>query len=246
MDITKEIKHFLTYNKETKEYNFEPIIIPDSWSRLKLYKYQELQTYYKSLEGDEKVDIIKILSILTDKSEDDIRLLPIEFINKLMDKTKYLSETPNPPISNYLTIKNEKYYINPLEKLTFGEWVDVNTAMQNNNDDIVTILAILCRKTNEKYDDDYINNKFKDRLEMFRNITVIEAMSVVGFFLKLCQLSITYSPHYIKAILEELEGFANNIENSLRTGARKNFYTFLQKRRLKKYRKLLNQISQTV
>lgn len=237
-----DFKKLFNYNKEKNTVECKAITIPTSWDELKLGQYQNLQAYYKSLKEDEQVDTKKILSLLSNYTEDEVMLLPLSFITTLISKLDFLKELPNPQISNKIEIDNETYYLNNMEDLRFGEWVDSQTAMQNDNNDYATILAILCRKANEIYDQKYINNEFDKRVEMFKNISVNQALSILGFFLKYCEMSKIPSQAFINQVKQEVESYANSIESLIANGDSSRLCTFLLKRKLKKYQSLLKQI----
>ena len=129
-----------------------------------------------------------------------------------------------------------------MEELKFGEFVDVNMSIKNNPNDYASILAILCRKAGEIYDQEFINKKFEERKEMFENISVNQALSVLGFFLKYYEQYRIPSRDCINQVKQEVESYANNIENSLKSGAYSELSTFFAKRKLKKYQQLLKQI----
>lgn len=236
------LNRFFNYNKENNEVEISPINIPTSWDEMNLNTYQKLQKYYKTLNENDKIDLIKLLSILTDKDEDDIRLLPTKFLNILLDKTLFLNEKPEIKETNKIVIDNETYYINTMETMAMGEWVDANTAMDNDGDDYATILAILCRKEGEKYDNDFINNKFEERVRIFKNLSVTNSLNLISFFLRFLDVFLMNSPNSIQGLRQEIEALANSIVTSLNSGDYKGFCSYWQKRKLKKYQKYLSQI----
>lgn len=235
---------FFKFNKKTNEVIFEPITVPTSWDEITLGKYNELQAYYKSLEDKENIDMIKLISILTDKKEDDINLLPAIFIKKILDKLDFLKEIKfNDEISNKILIDGEEYIINNMEDLTFGEWVDVNTSLNNEPDNLIPILAILCRKKGELYDTQYQNKIFDDRLKMFSNISVIDGLKIINFFFHLSEVYMNSSPDCTNQVKQQLNQYAKDIEDSIENGDYYLPYTFYLRRKLRKLQQSLNKIS---
>lgn len=238
----KNLKDLFKINKETKEVELKPINIPTSWDEVKLGTYQKLQEYYKSLKDDEPIDTIKFIALLSNYSEDEVLLLPVAFVNNIVLKLDFLKKIPNPNVSNKITISGETYYLLNMDEMKFGEFTDVNMSIKNNPNDYASILAILCRKPNEIYDQEFINKRFEERKTMFENISVNQALSVLGFFLKYYEQYKIPSVDCINQVKQEVESYANNIENSLKNGDYSALSTFFAKRKLKKYQKLLKQI----
>lgn len=238
----KNLKDLFKINKETKEVELKPINIPTSWDEVKLGTYQKLQEYYKSLKDDEPIDTIKFIALLSNYTEDEVLLLPVAFVNNIVLKLDFLKKIPNPNVSNKITISGETYYLLNMDEMKFGEFTDVNMSIKNNPNDYASILAILCRKPNEIYDQEFINKRFEERKTMFENISVNQALSVLGFFLKYYEQYKIPSVDCINQVKQEVESYANNIENSLKNGDYSALSTFFAKRKLKKYKKLLKQI----
>lgn len=238
----KNIKDLFKINKETKEVEFKPINIPTSWSDITLGTYQKLQEYYKSLKDDEPIDTIKFIALLSNYTEDEVLLLPVSFVNNIVLKLDFLKKIPNPNVSNKITISGETYYLLNMDEMKFGEFTDVNMSIKNNPNDYASILAILCRKPNEIYDQEFINKRFEERKKLFESISVNQALSVLGFFLKYYEQYRILSEDCINQLKQEVELYATSIENSLKNGAYRRLSTFFAKRKLKKYQKLLKQI----
>lgn len=235
---------WFTLNNTKNEVQCDPISIPDNWDKVKLKTYNELQAYYKSLEDNSEYDIRKVISILSEKDEEYINLLPMSFINRISESLSFISSIPKQETTNKITINGDTYYLPDMSEMKFGEWVDVNTSIKDNPNDYSTILAILCRKPNEIYDQEFINTKFDSRVEMYNNISVTQALSVLSFFLIWSKLSIPHFQTYIEKIAQEEQHIANSIGNSLKDGDYNRVFTFWQKKKLKRYQKLLNQILQ--
>ena len=160
--------------------------------------------------GDNKsVDVISLLCIMTGQDEDYINSLPASFVETLMAHLIFLNDNPRTydTTSNEIKIGNDLYSIHFLEELKFGEYVEVNESIKNDPLDYSSILAILCRKNGEAFDEDYVANKFKQRKEMFQQQPVTEILPIIGFFLKLFLLSRDNS----QGCLTELESATNQL-----------------------------------
>lgn len=236
------MKNLFKFNKEKNEVELKPINVPTNWDEITLGTYQKLQEYYKSLKDDEPIDTIKFISLLSNYTEDEVLLLPVAFVNNIVLKLDFLKKIPNPNVSNKITISGETYYLLNMDEMKFGEFTDVNMSIKNNPNDYASILAILCRKPNEIYDQEFINKRFEERKKLFESISVNQALSVLGFFLKYYEQYRIPSEDCINQLKQEVELYATSIENSLKSGAYRGLSTFFAKRKLKKYQKLLKQI----
>lgn len=138
--------------------------------------------------------------------------------------------------SNKVVINNEEYFINPVNKLSTGEYVD---AEQNINN-LPLFLAILCRKKGEKYDEEFQSN-IEDRVNLFKNISIVDAFSLVNFILA---LGIFYQIRFQRftEIKEALNQSLNHIGNSLRRGVLRKPSLILQIPTYLKLKKLIKSI----
>ena len=64
--------------------------VPDSWDKVTLKMYQEIERYYE--DKDESFDIRKVLHILTNHSEDEINMLPVEFLEEIMGHLSFMQK----------------------------------------------------------------------------------------------------------------------------------------------------------
>ena len=170
--------------ENNKTIDFGEINIPTRWEQINLKQYQEIQ---KARDND--TDILKIVSILTEKKEDDIRTMPASFISTIVQKLAFLGAPPEIQPSNKL---GDLYIKNP-DELTFGEWLDVNNALQNDKYDYATILAILCRRTDEEYNERFISQMLKKRTDYFKQQPITNVLSLVLFFSNYWKTSILLS-----------------------------------------------------
>lgn len=222
--------------------NKKEIQIPISWEQITLRDYQKLQEYYHTLENNDDIDLIMVLSILTNTDADDIRLMPNDVIQPMLNDLSFLNTPPpNEPRGN-IEYNNEVYYIKQMEDLTFGEWTDANQALKNDKNDYASVLAVLCRKQDEEYNQEYINHKYNDRRNMFLdNIPFTEIYGLIFFLIASLSKSAVLFQHYM-TLKEELNQYVKNIESSVRNGAVKKPFTFLQMRKLQKLKKSLSKI----
>lgn len=138
--------------------------------------------------------------------------------------------------SNTIYIKGEKYSINPVNKLKTGEYVDAEQSINN----LPLLLAILCRKDNEPYDEDF-QSQIEDRVNLFKSIPVEEAFKLVNFLLALESFYLIRSQRYLE-IKESLNQSLKHIGRSLRLGVLKKPSLILQIPTYLKLKRLIKSI----
>lgn len=220
------------------------IVFPKDWKDITLGKYQEVQKYFDSLKEEEEPNSIRVLSMLSDTPEDEIRLLPTRIVNEAVQSLSFLRELPNEQTEKrlYMEYEGERYNLPTVEELTFGEWVDLNNAMKSDRNDFASFFAILCRKDGEIYNQQYINQLFQKRVEIFKKMPMNEIHVGISFFEGFGDLLKRLSPNSINQIKDELSNIVKNIENSMKIGDYSPLSTFLLKKKLKRLKKSLNKI----
>lgn len=205
--------------------NFE-ITIPDY---LSIYQLKQIQLYDHLSELDR---MIKILSIISDKTEDQIRELPSSNILQIYSDV----------ITNLLDIKNQffpifelngvKYGFRSIAKMTLGEYVDLEMLTKKPMDNIEEIIAILYRPVVKEnfnsfkwafehginvakgqvedifkyYDiEKYDTEKRYDNAEVLKHIPAGFALGALGFFLQVATLSLKSTQEYSNKTLTQKE-----------------------------------------
>lgn len=226
--------------------DFGSITIPDSWEKLTLNQLDGLMKLQKDAETNGKIlSSLDVLSLFTGKDREYLLSLPAEFISSLLARLVFLNTDINPTPKNDITINGETYKVNYTEKLTFGEYVDTNTIMSEQPDNHAAILAILCRKEGEVYDDSFVADKMDERMEMFGNAPAKDCMDIIAFFLTLSVNSGKCSQDYLTAAKSQIDQLLEHTRNSVKRGVgRKRSLLWRMKtlRKLKEYRKCLRQL----
>lgn len=220
--------------------DFGEFIVPEKWEDLNLKQFQDIMRLYEAT--DNKPDIIDLISILVNKSKDEIKMLPMDFIDKIMVRLMFLNEPIKTDNSNKITIDGEEYIINHMEQLKFMEYVDVNTLLDNDKLNYAGILSILCRKKGEIYNDDYINNVLPSRLEMYEKQPVTNIMPLIGFFLLLSNSFETRLQLFLMEGKSQINLLLKDIEDSLKNMGFKKYSMIYPMIRLRKLKKLVNNI----
>lgn len=159
-----------------------------------------------------------------------------------MDKLNFLSEPITNDINNTIDIDGERYIINYLEELKFGEFVDVQTVLDADRGNFPAILSIICRKEGEIYNDEYIAKLQPKRMEMFAKQPITKVYPIIGFFLNLSLLSVNNIQSFSENLKEQANHILTALENSQRNGTGLKRFMNSPMKKLKKLRKQLNNI----
>lgn len=237
----------MSKRKETvvvKDYG--NITVPTSWEQITLGQFVKLMRLQEE-ENKEDVSLIDIMAVLTGTDKKYIYSLPSDFANTIMAHLLFLNKPLKEEPKAEVIIDGNLYKINYMEKLKFGEYTDANTVMANDKFDYASLLAILCRREGEIYDDDYIAEHLDERTEMWNNQPITKVYPLVCFFLTLSALSGKHLQHFMTEGEQAIDQLLTHIEDSLRNGVHKKFSLSYVKARwkLRKLRKCMSQLSST-
>ena len=226
--------------------DFGNITVPTSWDEVKLKDFITLMKLQEE-ENKEDVSLIDIMAVLTGTDKKYIYSLPSDFANTIMAHLLFLNKPLKEEPKAEVIIDGNLYKINYMEKLKFGEYTDANTVMANDKFDYASLLAILCRREGEIYDDDYIAEHLDERTEMWNNQPITKVYPLVCFFLTLSALSRKHLEHFMTEGEQAIDQSLRHIEDSLRNGEHKKFSLNYVKARwkLRRLRKCMSQLSST-
>lgn len=206
--------------------------LPKSWDDVTLAKFSNLQR----IKGEGEAQIYDLLQALCDKTKDEVMQLPIEFVEKMLNRMDFIYTTPEVAApTNKIEIDGETYQVNYLEKLKAGEYISFDTVIKSDQYNYAAMLAILCRKPDEIYDSKFEAEKFEDREKMFGNQPITKILPIINFFLNLYMVSEMPS-HLYSQVEEAINLTRQDIENSPNLGRSRKFFL---KWRVKKLQKLL-------
>ena len=211
--------------------------VPKSWDEVTLKQYQEIERYYDGKE--ENFDVRKVLHILTNHTEDEINMLPIDFLEKIMGSLTFLQE----PIKeeeprNWVEINGERYTVHTEQQLKTGEYIASDTALKGDKHNYAGLLAILCRKEGELYDSKFEAEVLEDRIKLFEKQPITKILCIIGFFLQLYITSMT--PTLLSSkIREAIDLTRKDIETSAKNGE-------LSKRSMKSLMKKLRKLEKSI
>lgn len=223
-----------------KRRKFE-INFPMSWDEISLSKFEDVMRMYDSNEG--KASIIDVLGVISDKTKEEIEQMPHEVVTEILKVASYIdTNVLSVEPLDYIELDGNRYRIKHEEELRFKEFVDVQTMIENDRRNYAAILAILCRKEDEVYDDDFIASKFDERLKMFESLKITEVAHLIAFFLRLLIESKMDMRLFSERLKLEASRCLDNIETSLKNGGGKKRFSRSQMKKLSTLREQLNSI----
>nr|UVX78872.1 MAG: hypothetical protein [Bacteriophage sp.] len=185
--------------KEEIVKDFGEVTIPEKWEDATLKQYQELQRLVEAnADKEEKgIDKYEILSIFIGKTVKEIKEMPMTFVDKLMSRLTFMNEPPKFEPKNELKINQKRYKINYENEMSVGEYEAVMTIINADRFNLAALLAVLCREVvsetydpmtkktyvlTEQFSSFFSNVKFDERVKLFENMKLVEALPLITFF----------------------------------------------------------------
>lgn len=160
---------------------------PKSWDEVTLGMVQSL---------DATDSLVGIIAALSGRSEKDVSLVPLPFVESMVSELSFLKDKPEVVPNCSCEIGGEVYTVNVTEQMRLGEFVAVETILKADPSDAAGVLAAVCRKPGEVYDTAFENEVFQSRKEMFLNAPCTSVLPVAAFFLIQWELSENSSRRY--------------------------------------------------
>lgn len=156
--------------------------LPKSWSEIDVFQYKEVRDLYSIEEVFSRE--IEILSALGDINSEDIEDLDIEEVTVMLADIKYINSEPSKNFKRQL----DDYYYKPLDKLTIGEYIDLEFYFSKDyNKHIGHIASIVYRQksTNEWGVTIYEPYAFspRDRHELFDEYKINDIYGIIPEFI---------------------------------------------------------------
>ena len=187
--------------------------IPESFDELNLGRYQRLMAVLKKEDDVHDIEkVIRILNCITDIPKRQLYGLDMKSIGKLgKHLTTFLETVPTDELKHFIEVEGVEYGFHPkLVDMTLGEFVDLETFVENLEDNLHLILSILYRPVTAKKNDKYRIEDYKpdrNRAELFKkHLTVGDFNGASVFFYDLGrQLSINSKKSLIQQMTDKKE-----------------------------------------
>lgn len=218
--------------------NYGEIKVPTSWDEVSVKQYIDISRLNKE---DKSPELIDMMPILINKDKDYVMSLPLEFLDKILEKLTFITKEPDVKPSNEIKIGKDTYVINYQEKLKVGEYLAADAAIKEDDKNIAKLLAILCRKKDELFDTDFTTNLLNDRIKMYEEQPITKVLPL--FFFMLALYSLLQSPSILCLNTKEnISHIRENIESLAKDGEiSKHTFKSVMKT-LKKSEKTINKI----
>jgi len=194
------------------------ITLPENWGDIKLGQYIEFSlTDFNELTSFQKMT--RVLSILTDIDEDSIMKLNVPQISELISELDWMYEKETPKLRKVIEIDGIKYgSIRKYQNIKVGEFIDLETYMENYVPNLHKVLAILYRPITSYIDDenytieDYDSDTAETRADLFyAKFTARDAISTSVFFWNFAEMYLANLTDYLQMEAMEMEKTLTNI-----------------------------------
>jgi len=166
------------------------LTIPNEWSDITIGVYQEYIKIQES-KASEKNKVIRSLALLCNTSPFVVKKMAYTDLLDIMNIIKGMIDT-EPKEEDFVKLftfsEIEFGFVPNLNKLTTGEYIDLESYCKNPIENLHIIMSILYRKVTNKVNkryaiEPYNPDEFKE--ELFKDCPMNIALSSLGFFLTL-------------------------------------------------------------
>jgi len=176
--------------------------IPSEWCDITIGTYQEYVKIQES-KGSEKNKVIRSLALLCNVSPFIIKKMAYVDLLEIMNiiKTMIDAEPKKEDFKKIFTFSDIEFgFVPNLNKLTTGEYIDLESYCKNLIENLHIIMSVLYRKiinkVKERYAiEPYNPDEFKE--ELFKDCPMDVALSSLGFFLTLGERLAMISRRYL-------------------------------------------------
>lgn len=194
---------------KTIDYNGRTINVPTEWNEVLLKDYE---TWHRLETGNTK-ELYQCISNLCKVNIEVLHKVPKEAIDEIEGILSFLSHSDLEP-SQSVQIDSDIYTLANVDKLTLGEWIDVDEIINNSeaNNIFSDSLAVVCRPIGEEYSHEIC----KERSELFQNQSCDKTLPLISFFLRKEKQSKEISNQYSQIVevatqyLQDIKSFAEN------------------------------------
>ena len=156
--------------------------LPKSWSEIDVLQFKEIRELYSIEEVFNRE--IEILAIVADVSSEELEDLDIEEVTAMINEIKFVNSEPSKQYKHQVN----DYHFKPLDKLTIGEYIDLEFYFSKDyNQNIGHIASIFYRQksTNEWGVTVFEPYNFspRQRFELFEDYCINDIYGIVPEFI---------------------------------------------------------------
>jgi hypothetical protein len=192
------------------EFDNKKLNIPSHWEDIPLGDYERWYLH----KPETKADYVDFVAEVCKIDKELLLNSPAQLFSIITDAIQFVFESEFTPV-NHIEIDDKKYFVSFSDKLTLGEWIDIESVLENEDETgkLSEILAILCRPAGEAYDPD----KTAQRKELFRTQPCDKVLPLVSFFLLRKKRSDEILNHF-SAVMEQASQFLKDTKTFAANG----------------------------
>ena len=180
------------------EFDTHTIHVPTRWADITLGDYEQWFNFHPAT----KTDYVHFVAAICHTDAELLLSSPAELFEVIVQHLAFIFD-PHVEPSAKVEIDGRGYYVSLSDKITLGEWVDIESTLDSDSTTKVSeVIAIVCRPAGEDYNADIIDQ----RKAMFRNLGCDKALPLLAFFLHKKKESEAISNHY-SAVLAQANQF---------------------------------------
>lgn len=159
----------------TIEFDNQRLQVPSGWNDITLGDYEK----WHLKKPQTKSDYVRYVADVCGLDADVLLNAPTQLFTVITEAIGFVFDTEFEP-KCVAEIDGRKYFVSLSDKLTLGEWVDVEAVMEGDDQNKLSeLLAILCRPAGEDYNSDLT----AERKELFMAQSCEKLLPLVSFFL---------------------------------------------------------------
>lgn len=156
------------------EFDNSQLSIPSEWADIKLCEYEK---WYGNRPKN-KMEYIAHLAAICKIDTTQLLNLPADTFGLITTATQFVTQDVAP--EQYAEINGQKYFVVGADKITLGEWIDVDEVLNRDSGiNLSELLAIVCRPLCEAYN----HEQTAARAELFSQQTCDVMLPLFSFFL---------------------------------------------------------------
>ena len=153
------------------------INVPDTLAEITLDQYQRYLARTKGIEGDDLAALT--VSIFCNVDIESVRRIKLTDVREISEHLNLLFSVEQPLVETFKIEGVEFGFINDLENMTFGEYVDLDKYV-NDWESMHRAMSVIYRPIKSKLKDKYIIDEYKGSAEFAEVMKVMTMDKVLG------------------------------------------------------------------
>lgn len=179
----------------------------DSYDKMNIGVFREIKEILEDNTLNEFAKKVRILTIITDYSEEDILNMPINKLSILVEKMGFLGVMPKQKVApSSIILNGVKYDIQyDIKNITAAQYIDFQTFIKDYDKYLVELASILIIPKGKKYNEGYDIVKVQNDIREY--MSILDLYSVCFFFLMsykgLMKSSLSYLIQRLKKMMRQ-------------------------------------------